>query len=378
MTRRRQGLGYLRRSVLASVAALLFVVGDQQSAAAAATAGHGASPAPTCGGEVPPPAQAGYQWTCSFDDEFDASTGDASSLNRSWWGPQVSTQSGFTTGLLGLTPTCYEDSKNNIWISGGTLHLSVVRQPFPFFCGPLLTQYTGGMVSTLGRFSQTYGRFEVRALLPQTTVAGLQETLWLWPVNGTRYGSWPASGEIDFAEFFSEYYWLDVPTIHYLDDPTTSNPQTDTNVATSDSCPIKRTQYNDYAVVWQPGRLQITINGTTCLIDNYQPSNVRSPAPFDQPFFIVLTQGLGIESNAVNFLTPLPATMSIDYVRAWQQVKSGCPTTGTTAQVPARPVVHHRPGRGAGTRAHCRGSRKCRVHRAPPPRPAPKVPCSPG
>ena len=53
----------------------------------------------------------------------------------------------------------------------------------------------------MGLFSQTYGRFEVRAQVPAPAIKGLQETFWLWPDNDTRYGSWPGSGEIDFDRF---------------------------------------------------------------------------------------------------------------------------------------------------------------------------------
>jgi hypothetical protein len=56
-----------------------------------------------------------------------------------------------------------------------------------------------------------------------------------------------------------------------------------------------------------------------CLTDNYRPSNVASPAPFNQPFFISLTQALGAGANALEpSATPLPATTSIDYVRVWK------------------------------------------------------------
>jgi beta-glucanase (GH16 family) len=202
-------------------------------------------------------------------------------------------------------------------VSDGSLHLTVRKESSPVDCGGMSTQYTGGMVSSTGHFSQTYGRFEVRALLPQTTVAGLQETLWLWPVNYT-YGPWPASGEVDFSEFYSQYYWLDVPYIHYDYDPATVDAGTNTNEVTN-YCPISLSQYNDYAVTWTPGSFTITINGNQCLTDNYVASNVSPPAPFDQPFFILLTQALGVGTNQFDpTTTPLPATTSVDYVRVWK------------------------------------------------------------
>jgi beta-glucanase (GH16 family) len=313
-------IGMRRLTLVAAVSLLALLAGPFSPAAISKPRPSPPPPSQStvgCGAQVLPPKPDGSQWTCSFDDEFDSTTGDASSLNTSWWTPQVTAISGYTTGWPYVA--CYVNSPNNISVSGGALHLTVRKESAPSACGWFQTQYTGGMVSTIYSFSQTYGRFEARALLPQTTVAGLQETLWLWPVNDTMYGSWPGSGEVDFSEFYSQYSSLDIPYIHYNYDSSTVNKQTDTNVVTN-YCPISLTQYNDYAVTWSPGSFQITINGTTCLTDNYLPNNgLTSPQPFDQPFFISLTQALGVGTNALNpSTTPLPATTSIDYVRVWQ------------------------------------------------------------
>lgn len=281
------------------------------------TTGSGTTSSTSCANEALAPKPSGGSWVCSFDDEFDSSTGDATALNTSWWTPQLSATSGYTTGPFGYY-VCYVNSPNNISVSGGALHLTVRKEAAPFACGSATTQYSGGMVSTYGRFSQTYGRFEARALLPQTTASGLQETLWLWPVNSTLYGAWPGSGEVDFSEFYSQYSTLDVPYLHYNYDPSTVNSATNTNVVTN-YCPISLSQYNDYAVTWSPGSFTVTINGSPCLTDHYVANNVSSPGPFNQPFFIALTQALGVGTNAFNpSTTPLPATTSIDYVRVWK------------------------------------------------------------
>lgn len=270
-----------------------------------------------CNREQLPPKPGGGTWSCTFDDEFDASTGDATVLSRKWV-PQLTANSGFMTGGLGGS-ACYVNSPANIAVSEGALQLTARREAAPINCAGTQTQYTAGMVSTYKTFSQTYGRFEVRARLPQVTVPGLQETLWLWPSDATRYGWWPASGEIDFSEFYSQYAGFDVPYIHYNTALLQFDPATVTNVQTA-SCPIVLSQYNDYVLVWSPGQLTITVNGTTCLVDNYIPAwGLTSPQPFDQPFFVLLTQALGSGANAFNpELTPLPATTSIDYVRVWK------------------------------------------------------------
>lgn len=266
-----------------------------------------------CSGEALPPKPDGSRWLCTFDDEFDASTGDASALNTSWWSPQISATSGFATGPPG-DYVCYVNSPNTIAVWGGALHLTVRKEQQPVDCGSFQSHYTGGMVSTIHGFHQTYGRFEIRALLPQTTVAGLDEALWMWPVNDKLYGAPPASGEIDIAETFTTHPTWSVPWVHY--NFSSVDAATHTNTYNS-VCQIDPTRYNTYVLVWSPGNVTVSINGQPCLNDNYAATGLKSPQPFDQPFFILLTQGL--DNPAFDpATTPLPATLSIDYVRAWK------------------------------------------------------------
>lgn len=273
--------------------------------------------ADACGGAALP-KPGGGDWVCTFDEEFNGTI-----LDTSQWTPQLSANSGFTSGPA-TGPACYVNNPDNISVSGGNLNLTVRKEATPFTCtsptGNFTTQYTAGSVSTYDGFHQTYGRFEVRAKLPSSLLSGLQETLWLWPVNDAKYGpSWPDSGEIDFAEFYSQYALLDVPYIHYVYDPATTNPLTNTNVVTAYTCPINYGAFNTYAVEWLPGKITIYTNGATCLVDNYSATGLTGAAPFDQPFFIALTQALGVGTNAPNPLTTLlPATTQIDYVRAWK------------------------------------------------------------
>jgi beta-glucanase (GH16 family) len=237
-------------------------------------------------------------WNCSFDDEF-----NGTSLNTSLWQPQLTTNSLYTAG-----PDCYVNNPSTISVSGGYLNLSVVKVP-QFKCvGSYNSQYEAGMVTTSGHFTQTYGAFEVNAKLPAGTTPGLQETFWLYPQKLT-YGKWPASGEIDFAQFYSEYLNLDVPYVVYPQSKAGSDPD-----ATAYNCDIDPTQFNTYGLDWTPTSLTILYNGNVCLVDH----PIGGPAPFNEPFFIALTQALGlVGGNAVNANTQLPATTQVDWVRAW-------------------------------------------------------------
>ncbi|WP_338183826.1 glycoside hydrolase family 16 protein [Jatrophihabitans sp.] len=209
------------------------------------------------------------------------------------------------------------NSPNNISESGGYLRLTTRAEAAPFTCsdplGNYSTQYTSGAITTYGKFSQTYGRFEIRAAFPAATAAGLQSSLWLDPNNGAKYGAWPASGEIDVAEFYSQYPDRVIPYIHYL--PATPDPN-----VTNTVCLITPSQFHSYVLQWTTNQLTVSFDGTSCLVDTWNPAApLVAPQPFDQSFFVALTQALGVGSNVFGSTsTPLPATTQIDYVRAWK------------------------------------------------------------
>ena len=292
--------------VLAAIATALLLVAilgpskhspdaaHRTATAPAASVANPASVSSPCGGA---PLGVEGHWKCSFDDEF-----DGTSLNTANWQPQRTANSGYVTG----GPDCYVDTPDTISVSGGHLNLSALRvAPFP--CAARYdSSYQVGMVTSSKLFSQTYGVFEVRAKIPAPAVPGLQETLWLYPQT-LDYGPWPASGEIDFAEFFSDKPGYDVPYVHY------ANSSSDAN-ATAYGCTVDQRAFNTYAVDWTPKAITILANGHVCLVDR----PVGGPAPFDKPFFIALTQALGIGPNAVTAATPLPATTQIDWVRVWE------------------------------------------------------------
>ena len=285
---------------------VLTLAGVLVSAALLAPPGAANATSPTCGTLTLHKAN-GSDWVCTFDDEFTGST-----LDLSKWTVQQTATSGYTTGSPG-THVCYMASPNNISVANGYLALTVRKESHLVTCGAYSSWITGGTVSTFAHFSQTYGRFEVRAKFPDVTVAGLQETLWLWPVNSTRYGAQPASGEIDFAESYSQRSNLVVPYIHYV------SAGYDPNVMSS-SCTITLSAFHTYTLVWTTTTMTVSIDDKTCLVDTWQPAApLLAPQPFDQPFFLVLTQALGLNANAYNpYSTPMPDTTYIDYARIWQ------------------------------------------------------------
>ncbi|MDX6278098.1 MAG: hypothetical protein QOJ72_2226, partial [Nocardioidaceae bacterium] len=242
-------------------------------------------------------------WTCSFADDF-----GGTSLDRAKWLPQEV----FGTG--GNALACYVDSPNNISVSDGALHLTLLKgDPKPCVGHEnIVTPYTSGMVTTFHRWSQEYGRMEARVKTTASTASGLHEVFWMWPDD--RYaegqGQWPANGEIDVAETYSNHPGIAVPFLHTALDSLGSI-LTGSTANTAYQCHADRGEYNTYTMEWTPDRIEIFINGTSCLV------NTSSNAAFNKRYIMAFTQAIGTQDNILTSDTPVPATMSIDYVHAW-------------------------------------------------------------
>jgi beta-glucanase (GH16 family) len=261
--------------------------------------------ASSCGAAVY--KSSGALWQCTFDDEFTGTT-----LDLSKWQPVTTAESGYHSGV-----ECFENSPTNIGEANGYLRLTVVQLANYFNCrapmslfGGYGTRDTSGMVTA--KFAQRTGRFAVRALFPSTKIQGLQSALWLYPVNPSKYGSWPNSGEIDLAENYSLYSDLAIPTLHYT--PLGVDPNT-----TNNACTITPGVFHTYVLEWTTYTMRFIYDGKVCLSDTWHPGlGLTSPAPFDQPFLLSLTQSLGVYGNGFTYNTPLPASTYIDYVRIWK------------------------------------------------------------
>ena len=271
-----------------------------------------------CSGTTPPIAAPSGTWTCTLDDEF-----NGTSLDPTLWQPQLTADSGYTTGY-NANRACYVDNPQTISESGGTLNLSVVRLSRNTYCKGLgglgaSSRYEGGMVTSYRLFSQQYGFFEVSAQMPATTLRGLQETLWLEPEDLTKYGKNGASGEIDYAEFYSDYANDDFPVVHFPGSQNDPNARTPAGCTSPGASPAG--QFNTYALSWTPTTITAYFNGVPCITDVYAPyvtSPDVAPEPFTQPFFLCFTAALGTTTNSVQSYTPMPATTKIDWVRVWQ------------------------------------------------------------
>ncbi len=241
----------------------------------------------------------GGYWTCTFVDNFGGSTLDT----KKWIG----------LNQPGTGDLCTLNSPRTIGVSMGRLRLSAVRTTSTVRCparaNGTRAKYAGATVSSYYRFSQQYGRFEARIKVRNTSLPGLHEAFWLWP--DTRYSSddnWPNTGEIDVMETYSYQSSLNVPFLHYWAD---SYGAVD-GFNTSWSCKSQRGLWHTYVLEWSYSQLSIKVDGRTCL------TSTHAAPSFRKRMIMNISQYLGGGNNLYDGRVSLPATMEIDWVKAWR------------------------------------------------------------
>lgn len=251
-----------------------------------------------CGGPIA--KDGGGHWQCVGADHFD---GDG--LNPYLW--TALEQPGEDTRVA-----CNLDSPKTVRVSDGVLRLTVRHARGGLKCpkapdGTRAT-YASGSVSTVGKFTRQYGRFEARIRAEATQEPGLQETFWMWPAPGQDDLVWPAAGEIDVSETYSRYHQLSVPYLHY-NQHDNGGPVPGLNTAWD--CYAQRGSWHTYALEWTADRLAFLVDGKECLV------NTDGASSFRKRFFINLTQLIGRGNNRHDGRAPMPATMQVDHVKVW-------------------------------------------------------------
>ena len=268
----------------------------------------------------------GY-WRCTFVEDF-----EGTELDTETWFVQTTTQ-----GNFGVGGACFVDSPDNIAVGDGNLKLTVRKEVEPIACPrasnpTFVTPYTAGSIITRPKLDQTYGRYEIRARMPAAAVPGLHFAFWLWPRDLTTYpatfgegdGDRWTNGELDVLEWYSRYPYHQVPYIHYAHTyaQTSTGRWVPNDPNITKACLVgTMSEWHTFALEWTSSSIRMLYDGKVCLENtHWTPRNTTMPGPFDQPFMVSLTQGLGAigTENQLVAQTPLPATAEVDYLKVWQ------------------------------------------------------------
>ncbi len=242
-------------------------------------------------------------WSDEFDgnsldlSKWEHQTGNGCAINLCGWGNnelQIYSPANTTVADGALTITARQEM-------GGTITSSRIR--------------------SLGRGDFTYGRFEMRAKLPETQ--GMWPAFWMLSSNPSVYGVWAASGEIDIMESLGNEPERIYGTIHYggtFPENTFSGEETLLAPGTA-------TDWHTYAVEWEEGEIRWYVDGQQYATRNsWWSSGGPYPAPFDIDFHLLLNLAVGgnFPGNP-DATTVFPQEYVIDYVRVYQIPPDGTP-----------------------------------------------------
>jgi beta-glucanase (GH16 family) len=279
-------------------------------------------------GEAPPAG-----WKLAWSDEFDGKEIDKSKwdfdVGNGFYDYDANTWIGaWGNGELQY----YTREPDNAFVKDGVLHIRAVKESY-LGCG-----YTSARLKTRKKdgsplFTQQYGRFEFRARLP--TGQGVWPALWMMP-HDQKYGGWPASGEIDVLEVRGQESTKVTGALHFG-----SRWPENTYVSKEYVLPRETTivDFHIYAVEWEPGEIRWYVDDhlyasqsfwwSSSLADGprgAKPAGEKDlnpwPAPFDQPFYLVMNVAVGGKfAGNPDKTTPFPAEMVVDYVRVYDKVE---------------------------------------------------------
>lgn len=256
-----------------------------------------------------PPAERQLVWA----DEFDGPAG--SRVDNSTW--RYDLGDGCQAGNCGWgnnEKEYYTSDAENIVLNGqGQLAITARPAPAGLTCYYGACRYTSAKITTRGNaLVPPGGRLEARIKLPSGQ--GLWPAFWMLG-NNFPTTPWPQCGEIDVME----NHGSDVTSIS----SAMHGPGYSGNTPFVRSYQLAATSFSDdfhtFAAEWNTNGIQLSVDGKVYHVVLRDDVQRRGNWVFDQSFFVILNLAVGgtfdgdPKSDAI-----LPATMLVDYVRAYR------------------------------------------------------------
>jgi beta-glucanase (GH16 family) len=244
--------------------------------------------------------------TLTFSEEFNGNSLDASVWNTAYpWnaangGTNLSNkeEQWYINSNYGPTAALAADTYQ---VKDGMLHIKAQPTPSGYKQHVDGYNYTSGMITTHDKFEQTYGYFEMRADIPSGK--GMWPAFWL-----LQPGNWPP--EIDIMEVIGSRPDHLETFVHYSDGGHQRQGNTTYYPGLSDG-------FQTYGVNWQADTITWYLNGKEVF-------KVNTPADLHDPMYMLVNLAVGGSwPGSPDANTQFPATMSIDYIRAYSELPEG-------------------------------------------------------
>jgi len=242
-------------------------------------------------------------WELVWHDEF-----DGANIDPNKWGHEVNATGGGNNELQ-----YYTSRSENSFLEAGSLVIQALKERYT---GPEGTRdYTSARLRTYLKGDWKYGRFDIKAKLPYGQ--GLWPAIWMLP-TASKYGGWPASGEIDIMELVGHEPNKVYGTIHFANDQRQVVSRGAAYVLLSGNF---SDDFHIFTLEWEPAQIHWYVDGLFYQRQNeWYTANAAFPAPFDQYFHLILNVAVGgTWPGNPDFSTIFPQKLIVDYVRVFKK-----------------------------------------------------------
>ena len=246
------------------------------------------------------------QWTLVWSDEFNGPNGSA--VDASKW---VTETGGNGWGNDELE--YYTSRPQNAYQQDGNLVIKVLQEKYTGSDG-VTRNYTSARLKTLGKFSQTYGRFEARIKIPRGQ--GIWPAFWMLGNDIDKPG-WPDCGEIDIMENIGKEPALVHGTIH---GPGYSGAHGISASYGASGGPSMADDFHVFAVDWEPNAIRFYVD------DHLYATRTPADLPkgtkwvYHHRFFLLLNVAVGGGwPGSPDASSVFPQEMLVDYVRVYRR-----------------------------------------------------------
>lgn len=202
---------------------------------------------------------------------------------------------------------------SNANISNGTLKITAKLEGE----GQKVGDYTSSRM--LSKKTFTYGKFEVRAKIPDYKGQGIWPAIWMLGENVKTIG-WPECGEIDMMEYVSY-----APDTAYFTLHSIANNHRNGKQITSG--PVKLSsieeEFHNYGLIWTENNITFYLDTEDNIVLSFdKPENpTQENWPYQTPFYFIFNIAVGGNWGGLHGVDDsiFPATMEIDYIRCYQK-----------------------------------------------------------
>ncbi|MFC6193714.1 glycoside hydrolase family 16 protein [Dyadobacter subterraneus] len=178
--------------------------------------------------------------------------------------------------------------------------------------------YSSARLVTKGKGDFLYGKFEIRAKLPQGR--GTWPAIWML-FSQENYGSkgWPDNGEIDIME----HVGFDQNHIHGNIHTKAFNHVLKTNKGRDTLLTDASTAFHIYICEWTPTYVSIGIDGKEYFRFNKESGYSWEQWPYDKSFHLILNMAVGGDWGGQKGVDDsiFPQKMEVDYVRVYPLIE---------------------------------------------------------